>query len=107
MNNKDLLKQKMWMKKNQAEAKKIMIASSNVWEKHGWKSGGDVKDTVLKKAMMKKFGKKKFDPVVAEILEDANFHSVNQALDELGMVKYKGTLLPKYKKLGGRTWNIK
>jgi len=106
MASKDLLKQKLWMKKNQADAKKIMMESSKIWQTHKWEHRGMVKQDVLKKEIMKKFGKKKFDPVVAEILEDANFHSVNQALDEMGLVEYKGDRLTKYKKLGGRTWDI-
>lgn len=102
----DILKQKIWMKKNMADARKIMRADSNIWEKHGWQSGGDVKSAIQKKELQKKFGKKKFDPVVAEILEDANFHSTNQSLQEMGLVEYKGNRLKRYKKLGGRTWNI-
>jgi hypothetical protein len=106
MTTKQIVQDKLWMKKAQEDAKKVMRADTKIWEKHGWKSGGDVKDPVLKKELKKIFGKRKFDPVVAEILEDANFHSSNQALEELGMVVYKGDRLQRYRKLGGKTWEL-
>jgi len=106
MANNNILKQKIWMKKAQADAKKIMVANSEIWEKYNWRSGGEVKQDILKQELKKKFGEQKFDPVVAEVLEDANFHSINQALQESGAVRYKGTELKRYRKLGGRTWDI-
>lgn len=102
----NIVKQHIWMKKNQTDARKVMNLNSKVWNKHGWQSGSDVVNDVLKKEIKKKFGTKKFDPVVSEILEDANYHSVNQALQDTGSVKYKGNRLKKYMKLGGKTWDL-
>jgi len=98
--------EKEWMKKSQAQAKAVMRADSEIWAKHKWRSGSDVKQEILKRELKKRFGGKKLNPVVAEILEDANFHSSNQALEELKMLDYKGTLLRKYRKAGGKTWEL-
>jgi hypothetical protein len=100
------LKGKIWMRQRQKEARELMGFTSRIWEKEGWKSGSDVNINLLKQKLVGKYGKKKFNPVISEILEDANYHSENQALQELGLVKYKGTLLKKYRKLGGKTWEL-
>ena len=102
----DKLKAKIWMKKAQADARAIMKESNKIWEIAGWKSGSDVNQFLLQRMLKQKFGEKKFNPVVAEILEDANYHSSLQALEEMGLVKYKGNLLTKYRKLGGKTWEL-
>jgi len=103
---KATVRNKLWMKKNQADARKIMMASSNIWSEQGWTHGGMVKQSIFKKEMIKKLGKKKFDPVVSEILEDANYHTANSLLQKTGLVKYRGDRLIQYMKLGGKTWEL-
>jgi hypothetical protein len=98
---------KNWVKQNQRDARDIMRADSEIWRKQGWEDGRMVRQDVLKAELRSRLKKKKFSPVVAEILEDANFHSSNQALQELGFVKYpKKSRLSSYLKAGGKTWNI-
>jgi hypothetical protein len=98
---------KNWVKQNQRDARNIMNIDSQIWREKGWEDGGMVRQDVLKAELRLRLKKKKFSPIVAEILEDANFHSSNQALQELGFVKYpKKSRLKSYLKGGGKTWNI-
>lgn len=95
------------MLRNQADAKKIMEADGKIWEEEGWQHGGMVNKEVLKSKLARRLRKKRFSPVVYEILEDANFHSSNNALKELGYIDYpKRNQLKKYRRLGGKTWDI-
>ena len=100
------MEDKKWMLKNQRDAKMLMTASGDIWKQYGWKHGGMVNMNILKQKLKAKIGKKKFSPVVAEILEDANFHSEERALEEMGVLKYKGNKLNRYRKLGGKTWEL-
>jgi len=99
------------------KAMALMKADNEILNRHNWISGGDVdKLTYLKdlKRILKKLKIKKLEPLYYLILEDANYHTLNEALVDLKMFP---TMMPwtspkadrdfkKYKRLGGRTWEL-
>lgn len=100
-----------WMQKNQRDAKTIMQVDADIWDRYNWRSGDmvnkDVHKADTKELIRRKFGKRKISPVVAEILEDANFHTMNATLQDAGLLKFSKRLqLPRYRKAGGKTWDI-
>lgn len=92
-------------------AKKIMRLDNQIWDKHGWKSGSDVVDSIQRKELrdgLSKMGVSKVDGVISHILEDANYHSTNSALDGLYDKSYEDSENDyiEYRKLGGKTWEL-
>ena len=104
---------KSQVKKIEAETKKLMTLDSSIWEKYGWQDGSQVDMNVYKNEIRKKISQKSIDPIYFSILEDANFHSLNKALEEIGAFKKKfegdekdEEIYNDYKNSGGRTWNV-
>jgi hypothetical protein len=103
------------MKRLQIEnlARKLMLADAKIWKKHGWKAGSMVVESVYKKelrAELKKLGVKKLHPIFYNIFEDANWHTMNKALVDLGVLVYpterNGKVFDTYRSQGGRTWQL-
>lgn len=101
--------------KTEEDIRMLMRMDSSIWDKHGWKHGGMVVDEIYKKELKEKLDEKgiqKLPDYYYHILEDANFHTLTSVLEDLKMFspnwKYeKGEAdYKKYKKLGGRTWNV-
>ncbi len=95
----------------QNKAKKIMSLDTQIWNKYGWKSGGEVNFAVYQQELNKKV-KGKLPILFYYIFEDANYHTLNKALEELK--KFKGSYgsdeaerqWNEYRKAGGKTWNF-
>lgn len=107
--------QDSFVTKNQRLAKTLMQIDSKIWDKHGWKSGSDVDSNVyqieLKQELDKK-GIKEIPYLQYHILEDANYHTLNQTLEDLKVFK-KGESyssseekFKEYSDKGGKTWDI-
>ena len=103
----------MTMKKSEVNkiqkiARKLMDIDSRIWDKNKWQSGGDVNNEIYKKDLKKIFKKRKLDGIYYDILEDANFHTLNKMLSEEGYFKSLGNQekYDEYRKAGGRTWNL-
>jgi len=104
------------------KARKIMLAEIEIWNKYGWKSGGEIEANPLKmkiykrelKKTMNRTGIKKIPNFYYNIFEDANWHLMNSTLDDLGIFKNKQPFTKedaekdykKYKSLGGKTWEL-
>jgi len=106
-------KKEQWVKNVEKEARKIMKLGSTIWQEQGWKSGSDVNMEVLQQKLKKKLGKKKLNPLITRILEDANYHSENEALERIKAFKGKGYYtkgldikFKKYSEEGGKTWDL-
>jgi len=101
----------MKIKPIETKARKLMITDSNIWNKYGWKSGGQVDIEIYKKELGKKV-KGKLPMLYYYIFEDANYHTLNQALEEMN--KFKGKYgsdeserqYNEYKQAGGKTWKL-
>lgn len=111
----NIQKEDSFVLKNQRLAKTLMQIDSKIWAKHGWKSGSDVDSNVyqaeLKQELDKK-GIKEISYLQYHILEDANYHTLNQTLEELKVFK-KGESyssseekFKEYSDKGGKTWDI-
>lgn len=82
-----------------------------IWKKYGWQNGDQVDGEIFKKEIAKKV-KGKLPRFYYYIFQDANFHSLNQALESSG--KFEGEYgsdkaeadYAEYKNKGGRTWNL-
>jgi hypothetical protein len=100
---------KAWKNQIEREARGVMSAGASIWRKHGWEDGDMVNKNIFEQDLKKKLGKKKISPIVADILEDANWHTQNSVLENAKMFKgkaYAPRLYRKYRQLGGRTWNL-
>lgn len=99
----------------EAKARKIMIINNKIWDRHEWESGGDVVKSIYRNELkdeLEKLNIRELSILYYYIFEDANYHTLNQALEELGI--YKGTygsekaeqMWQKYRTKGGRTWRL-
>lgn len=100
-------------KKIEKKAKKLMRIDTMIWNKHGWRSGGAVKQNIYLRDLRKATKSMSKLPIIYYyILEDANYHTLNKGLEEID--KFKGKYgsdksedeYSKYRKNGGRTWNL-
>lgn len=102
--------EKPHVRKIQNKARKLMILDESIWNKYGWKSGDDVDIEKYKSELKKKIKPISLSYIYYHILEDANFHSLNKALEEIGA--FRGTYgdaqdeFTDYKNSGGKTWNL-
>lgn len=73
----------------QAKAEKLQAIDNRIWGKFGWGSGGEVRRNwdKYKAAVAAAVPESNFSVNVYEALEDENFHSMNQALVELGKIR--------------------
>lgn len=107
----------MAMNKSQVQtvsrkARMLMKLDNQVWKKYGWKSGGDVDPEKFKAEIKKKVGHKSLTYLYYLILEDANYHSMNQTLQEVGA--FRGSYgddqsekeYKEYLAGGGKTWQL-
>ncbi len=76
-------------KEVQKVAVQLMKMESSLWEKLGIESGSQLRDdpglqVKYGKGLLKRLGKKKFDPRVYLVLENENYHTLNRFLEEGG-----------------------
>lgn len=96
--------------KIQAKARMLMKLDSSIWKKYGWQNGSQVNLDLFKKELRKKVKPRSLDYIYYHIFEDANYHSLNTALEEIGA--FKGTYADTeeeynaYRTAGGKTWNL-
>jgi len=94
-------------------ARKLMLADARIWEKHGWEHGGMVVKPVYEKelkAELAKLGVTKLSPIFYNIFEDANWHTMNEALVKFGVLVYPieadEKVFDAYRSQGGKTWEL-
>jgi hypothetical protein len=94
-------------------ARKLMLVETSIWEKHGWEDGGMVVKPVYEKelkAELQKLGVTKLNPIFYDIFEDANWHTMNEALVKFGVLVYPtesdNKVFDAYRSQGGRTWQL-
>jgi len=94
-------------------ARKIMLAETRIWDKHGWEHAGMVVKPVYEKelkAELDKLGVKKLPSIFYEIFEDANWHTMNSSLVDFGVLAYPTASSRKvydaYRAQGGKTWEL-
>ena len=98
------------VKQIESKARKLMKLDSSIWNKYGWTSGSEVEQGKYQAELKKKINQKSLSYVYYHILEDANFHSLNKALEEVGA--FHGTYgeaqdeFTDYRSSGGRTWKL-
>jgi hypothetical protein len=104
------------------KARMIMLAETEIWDKHGWGSGGEIEGDPKKlkiyerelQKTMKKLKIKKLPNFYYNIFQDANWHLMNKTLDDFGFYKTKQPYATKeakkdynkYRSLGGKTWEL-
>jgi len=96
------------------KARKLIDTDSKLWDKLKVRSGGELREDNLKWELYKKAWatkqKSKLPRVYYYIFEDANYHDLNKAFEELGL--WQGIygqdqyIYDKYRKAGGRTWKL-
>jgi hypothetical protein len=106
---------KAYIKKNEKLAGQLMRIDNSIWRKHGWRSGSAVDNSVYKvelKEELDKKGIKEIPYLQYHIFEDANYHTLNKNLEELGAFK-KGESyassekeFEEYSFKGGKTWEL-
>ena len=83
---------------------------NTIWNKYGWTNGGMVNFEKHKAELRKKVAPKSLSYVYYHIFEDANFHTLNKSLEEMGA--FTGTYadaqndFDEYRKAGGKTWQL-
>lgn len=95
-------------------ARKIMLTDAKIWERHGWEDGGAVVPDVYRKELKAELAKmkiRKLDPIYYSIFEDANWHTMNEALLKLGVFErypseVDDKVYRKYRSMGGKTWEL-
>jgi hypothetical protein len=94
-------------------ARKIMLVETKIWEKHGWEHAGMVVKPVYEKELLAELNKldvKSLPPIFYEIFEDANWHTMNASLVDLGVLAYPTASSRKvydaYRAQGGKTWEL-
>lgn len=95
----------------EAKARTLMIMDNQIWDKHGWKHAGAINKAIYRKEISKRV-KGKIPIIYYYIFEDANFHSLNKALEDLN--RFEGEYgsvdaeeqWKAYRKAGGRTWDL-
>lgn len=94
----------------ETKARMLMKLDNQIWKKFGWKSGGDVDMGKFKEEVRKKVKSGSLHYIYYHIFEDANYHSLNNALEETGA--FTGTYadaqekFDEYGRAGGKTWNV-
>jgi len=102
--------EKSQVKKIQEQARKLMRLDGSIWSKHKWQSGEQVDKEKEKEELKKKVKPKSLSYIYYHIFEDANFHSLNTVLEEIGA--FQGTYgeaqneFTEYRKAGGKTWQL-
>ena len=104
---------RMNIKEIEKTARAIMNIDRKIWGRHGWTSGDMVDSAIYRAeliAELDKRGIKKLPYLYYHIFEDANFHTLNSALE------YRGRLIgnygeaqkdfDEYSRKGGRTWEL-
>jgi hypothetical protein len=96
------------VKKIESQARKLMAKDGQIWSKFNWQSGGQVDMEKYKKEL--KVKPRSISYLFYHIFEDANYHTLNEALQEMGAFigSYANSEseYQDYKKSGGRTYNL-
>lgn len=106
--------QKSEVRKIEKKAKMLMIIDNRIWSRYGWRSGGEVNRSRYLYALERELKRRnitRLDGIYYLILEDANYHTLNNILSDLKMFKGEypygaEARYDDYRKSGGRTWKL-
>lgn len=98
------------VKRIENQARKLMNLDHKIWKKEEWQSGDDVDIDTFKKELSKSIGLRSLGYIYYHILEDANFHSLNELLEEMhafiGSYGESQKEFDDYTESGGKTWDL-
>lgn len=100
------------VKKIEDDARKLMRLENKLWTKYKWQHGGAVDHVVHLREVAKVVKPKSVSPIIGLILEDANFHTLNGSLLQIGAftsdpwTKENDKKFNAYRKSGGKTWDL-
>lgn len=102
--------EKSKVKKIESQARKLMKLDNSIWNKYKWESEDQVDQEIYQAELKKKIRPRSLSYVYYHIFEDANYHSLNKALEEIGA--FYGTYgdaqeeFTDYHNSGGKTWQL-
>ena len=93
------------------KAKQLMKFDNGIWDKYKWRSGSDVDKKIYTKEVKDYITKNgKLSPIYEHILEDANYHSLNEAINRVkgfsGSYGEAEEDFNNYEKFGEKTWDL-
>jgi hypothetical protein len=103
----------MNVKEIEKTARAVMRIDNKIWQKHGWTNGGMVDSMIYRVeliAELDKKGIKRLPYIYYHIFEDANYHTLNSALEDRGRLSGNYGEAQKdfdeYSRKGGKTWEL-
>lgn len=103
------------VKATERKARKIMKMDIAIWDRHDWQSGGAVNKVVHRKELRRELSNSnihKIPDFYYFIFEDGNFHTLNEALEDINRFESKNPSFnekaqetyDQYRDAGGKTW---